>query len=413
MIVLLVAIMPFSFVQWEEEEEFVIPVLKELIVPLPNRSSAYTINIANAWVWNFLSLDDYADIVSDKLLIGEPHTPRDLIVNFCSKVLYEKSLFAIGSENAQQYFDPKQSLFVLMMCANVEPTWAGNSPYLFNNKWSYFQYYHFLSFGFDMEYCNPAKSLAYCDFENVWLRIFDRIINDYVNIKQADVYGLKTKKYGDSKKSSKSAQANEFLKKYFYDTMFCDPDGEKDSECHYPKTEREMKKYLRKAEKLFRDVKLVDYEKLFEDSLKYPQECNPEAVVMWTYNIMMCGLYGDDNPMRAFVNLLYNELFYYNLFMVTYEAYLQDIQNGTAITFKWLRKEQAEKIDMVRQHTKWSADAIKLSIRMLNEMFTTFPLHIGFLLYNEEIVNMRAELVKIVTPIYTLFDKLQNAQEKS
>lgn len=49
---------------------------------------------------------------------------------------------------------------------------------------------------------------------------------------------------------------------------------------------------------------------------------------------------------------------------------------------------------------------------MLRELHMTFPLHIGFLKYQEDLLGLRKELAKSMTPLYTLYDKLRNAQDK-
>jgi hypothetical protein len=52
-----------------------------------------------------------------------------------------------------------------------------------------------------------------------------------------------------------------------------------------------------------------------------------------------------------------------------------------------------------------------MSIKMLREMYTTFPIHIWLLIYYEDLYRFRKELAKVVTPLYTLYDKLRNVQD--
>lgn len=52
-----------------------------------------------------------------------------------------------------------------------------------------------------------------------------------------------------------------------------------------------------------------------------------------------------------------------------------------------------------------------MSLSMLHELRVTFPLHIGLLVYYEDLFRLRKELIKAVTPLYTLYDKLKNVQK--
>jgi len=51
-------------------------------------------------------------------------------------------------------------------------------------------------------------------------------------------------------------------------------------------------------------------------------------------------------------------------------------------------------------------------MKSLREMAVTFPIHIGLLIYYEDLYRLRKELVKMVTPLYTLSEKLRNVQKK-
>ena len=60
----------------------------------------------------------------------------------------------------------------------------------------------------------------------------------------------------------------------------------------------------------------------------------------------------------------------------------------------------------------WTDDAVQLSMKMIREMYATFTIHIGLLIYYEDLYRLRQELGKVVTPMYTLYDKLRNVQAK-
>lgn len=58
-----------------------------------------------------------------------------------------------------------------------------------------------------------------------------------------------------------------------------------------------------------------------------------------------------------------------------------------------------------------SKEALSLTLRMMRDTYTAYPLHIGFLMYQEDLKGFGKLLSKIATPIYTLYDKLRNVQK--
>jgi hypothetical protein len=53
------------------------------------------------------------------------------------------------------------------------------------------------------------------------------------------------------------------------------------------------------------------------------------------------------------------------------------------------------------------------SIRQLWNLESSYPIHIGFLMYQEDLLNMRDNLAKIYLPIHQLHYKLENVQSKN
>ncbi|MDR3169678.1 MAG: hypothetical protein LBU27_08295 [Candidatus Peribacteria bacterium] len=55
--------------------------------------------------------------------------------------------------------------------------------------------------------------------------------------------------------------------------------------------------------------------------------------------------------------------------------------------------------------------ALKSSLHDLQQTAITYPLHIGLVLYQEELLRFRDQYAaKLVTPFYTLYEKLRNVQ---
>jgi len=129
-----------------------------------------------------------------------------------------------------------------------------------------------------------------------------------------------------------------------------------------------------------------------------------------TYNILLCGLYGDTaTPMVSFVNLVYNEMYHYRLFVSYYSLSLQR-NPGTLIKSSQNNDLNAIMKKFSSQYIR-SKNALTLTFRMMRDTYLAFPFHIGFLMYQEDLDGFGELLAKIATPIYTLYDKLRNVQK--
>ena len=61
--------------------------------------------------------------------------------------------------------------------------------------------------------------------------------------------------------------------------------------------------------------------------------------------------------------------------------------------------------------TARSKQAISDSMRSLSKIEYALPIHVGFLMYQEDAILFMKSLPKIYTPLRTLSDKLQNVQD--
>lgn len=108
------------------------------------------------------------------------------------------------------------------------------------------------------------------------------------------------------------------------------------------------------------------------------------------------------------------EHFFYRLFLTYYDYVIQtdrtifpdQYREASALSAKRLMVSQS-----IGNYVSWSKQALGMSLGMLHELRITFPLHIGLLAYYEDLFKLRKELIKAVTPLYTLHDKLKNVQK--
>jgi hypothetical protein len=118
-----------------------------------------------------------------------------------------------------------------------------------------------------------------------------------------------------------------------------------------------------------------------------------------------------------YLNLVYNEFLHYALFV---KYYNHVILNNPNLAPAKEKKDYTMAVDYLKNNAyefnrevNASQRAISLGIKMLREIDVTFPLHVGFMMYQEDLLYLRDKsLYKIVTPFYTLYGKLRNVQTK-
>ena len=346
---------------------------------------------------------------------------KKIIGYFCDKVLNYRYLWKKSLDYDEFYYSPQQSLFMLALCSDEISDYKSQfkNNYIFNNEENTYMTWHYLEdFSLiSLWTCDPKKwIMRNCDLLKVIPRMFDEIIEEYISLKHAKIYGLQTDK---EELMSEEKQANAFSEKWF-SVKFCDLNG---WECLYSESMKRMKNYLKQAKRLLRSVKYVSYDNILADSIVEKEkvlasEYLCDATKKWnrnkTYNIVMCGLYStEDDNMTSFLNLLYNEMLYYRVFVSYYSALLRyDADLVKTISGKpKYDYDSSSEINELEKKFSWSQKAIAVSTKMLNEMQMTFPLHMGFMMYYEYLMSLRKELAKIVTPVYTLYDKLRNVQK--
>ena len=363
--------------------------------------------------------NNYIEQIANELGKNRKKEKKDIINTYCEVILNDKNYQVVGQSNQQIMYDPHQSMFVLSLCYSSNNKYESNFPYLQNEEGLYYKKYQLSGFGMPTREggsCSFTGDMNNCKFYKYIPDIFNEIINDYVNIKQANILGVENP---DFSKTKLEKQANNLVKKRFFNRMLCDTEWEKDSMCYYPKTMKKVKTFIQQSAKLINKSKVINYKQIYKDSTN--EDKTKLCAKVWTidlgtYNILMCGLTPtteDINHMHSFINILYNELFYYRLFTVYYTNNLRHSNKlwpDTEVTKA--KMKQNEYADKFMRELERSEDAIELSITMLTDMNNTYPLHIGFMLYQEDLIGLRKELVKIVTPIATLYDKLRNAQEQ-
>ncbi len=365
-------------------------------------------------------IDAYANEIATSLAKGNTKnldvtTMRGVIYNYCRAVLNASVKWL--NLTGDSYYSAKDSVFLYMICHNISSSFDDLFNPSFKDKW-YFTKSSFTGLGIvdysqdpDVDYCNPTSSLKYCDLTYHIPRVFNMIINDIFSIQQSRIYGLTTPNL-DQK--SIESQIDDYANSKF-NVKFCD-----NTEWKYPKLCKTMQTYTKASERLLKDLDILDYDNLYEEAYKHKNYYDECQTGYWNYNfnVLSCWLFGYGFSMNhMYLNLVYNEFLHYALFV---KYYNHVILNNPNLAPAKEKKDYTMAVDYLKNNAyefnrevNASQRAISLGIKMLREIDVTFPLHVGFMMYQEDLLYLRDKsLYKIVTPFYTLYGKLRNVQTK-
>jgi hypothetical protein len=228
--------------------------------------------------------------------------------------------------------------------------------------------------------------------------MFDEIMNDFFNIKQANLYGVKT-----TDTWTNEELVNSFSSGNFVWLKLCDSTTE-----YYVDTCKYMTNYMKNVKNLLNITKVINVANLIK--WKTVDICSND----FADNILYCGLLWDDiTPQNSFINVVYNEYLWYRLFVSYYsyelsvEVWFSELINGDRIERMDLNRE---KIYSFQEQIWRSRQAVSVALRSMSEISSSFALHVWFLMYQEDSMLFMEKLSKLYPPIMTLFDKLRNVQ---
>ena len=355
---------------------------------------------------------------------------KNIVTNFCEVVI------DLDCKSDSYFFDASQSVFLSILCNNVwivdwflsdsEMTW--DAAWLKQYKFKQFDVYNYknevTNVKWAYDYCDlnstwEDRSLNYCDFSVFAPQIFDILINDYFNIKQANNMWI----HSIDDNFDKKIYANEYANKHFpwmeilAEKWICESS-------YYKQTCKYLKQYMSQVRNLLTTTQVINVKNLWEAWKNI--DCNSD----FDSNILYCGLLWDtDSSMISFLKTVYNEYYWYDLFMSYYEYGLMYMNDENSKTMKddlqksWEKvKTNTKNLDNVtslnllkiqksQENTQRSKHAISTALDSLVKVEYALPIHVWFLMYQEDINSFVEALPYIYTPFRTLYDKLQNVQK--
>ena len=363
---------------------------------------------------NLVSADNNINFVDEKLLwtiVSEFSSIRQATTNlqdkkevvqaFCSK-LKNKNF------SSEQNFPSNQSLFLALLCNHN----GVHADYFQQTTFSYLK----KNKPWDSELLSykTAKFTQSCQSEyqekcNLALladEIMAQLFSELFTLKQAEIFGLTTLKL------TSDADINKEINKYVLEKFAIPSEGKngfcwENEDLNYPKTCALLKKQMKSFLPTIQKFKLLDPLPLY-DTIKEKNQTSTfkscQSNGKMSYDIVLCGtLWETDNGLRPFINMLYNELTRYFTFITYYKQILNQrniVDEATSDEISQLEASQEKLLFLTNETLE---DLVTFS--------TSYPIHIGMLIYQEDLLRFRNRLSKVVTPFYTLYHKLRNVQD--
>lgn len=236
------------------------------------------------------------------------------------------------------------------------------------------------------------------DYQRLMLNTITPLLNDIANISTARIYGAT-----DTTRTKKTRDlANEYLT-WHYATV-----GHITESKPYTQTTAHLQSYIQAGNRIYRNMKIID---LSDEKVKaLPDGQRKDFLINtagWTWYTDM-------------VDVLYNEYFFYQLFSAILVSYQENIRSTITDIPPALRQPgqndtkfyiNQHKQHILHNHTT-IIDTIDDTLKELNQLQSRFPIHIGLMLYQEDLLTMRNSFAKIYLPIHQLHYKLENVQSK-
>lgn len=357
-------------------------------------------------------IEAFSNGVYNDLKVNNLFNNKYLIKNFCEKI--EK----IGpcQENWALY-NPKQSLFLGLMCKTfINP--IDDKEFILNSKFTvddwYLKidgrtgldlnqyFYKYQSVYTDIDYCSPEETLNLCEIGRQFGNLFDDILNDYFSIKQANAYGVQ------DLQTPNIDIVNDFTSWYFMQIKVCD-----EGLTYYKKTCNTLQNIVKNAKKLLTNTNIIDVQKLKEVN----GQCDNKFAE--DYDLLYCWLLEDRYWGSVdFQNLIYNELLWYRLFIVYYGDTITK-NKSQYLPIEYVSMNSTDKkalmedrVVLMYNYYDRSRLAVDKTNKIIDDLYRTFPIHVGFLMYQEDLKSLITAYARLWAPFITLYDKLRNVQDQ-
>ncbi len=334
-----------------------------------------------------------------------------IISNFCTTALKPEVISAFWS--LYPWSDPRQSIFLTLICSKSDVK-NNFSSFMFvgakGEENRYLKTHSIKLLAPQNAACYGSEFHVGCDIARLTEEIITLILEELTTLKQWNLYGVTMNNLSSNKNLEENINIltkEKLLIHYASQQNFC-----KSKTQGYPKTCKIIQQSMRAFQKAFSRFRLLNVESLLGqdiDSFKEKQAICTKDNAAEDYDHMFCEIIGRTHEgLDPFVTRVYTELLRYKLFSTYYTSHLWSTNTADMV--------DASRYEFVRMQafSKKLLPTINTTLKQLAELQNTYPLHIGMLVYQEELLRLRDKyLSKLVTPFYSVFYKLQNVQIKS
>jgi len=108
-----------------------------------------------------------------------------------------------------------------------------------------------------------------------------------------------------------------------------------------------------------------------------------------------------------FLNFIYNEYLNYAIFV---DVFINRFARRAQFEKYPSESIWAREAFVLSQQRITYLHALQYALDDLKDFISTYPLHIGLVLYQEKLLQFRDNASKLLPPFYTLYEKLRNVQ---
>lgn len=350
--------------------------------------------------WWALVSDDFVEEFMAAMLTWEFASRRWLIIKYCDFLIKDNRYSNWFAKWAYRY-EPKKSIFVYQLCTHVDQDYADKFDEIdeYLKSWYEIKPQWFVDKIIWSSQCDWSWDMNWCDFSILLSTLFKDLINEYSNIKIASMFWYSQ---WDSEKD-----IEEFSKLYFGENA-CNTteynylskeniEDDKNIHCSHPKTYKLLSDYINSIKNKISKTKFLKVEDIKD----------------WYFYVWL--LERNQKDFAWFKNILYNELMFYNVFLVYY-TYALWVDMWLYPMEIWADSEQFfeskdTEVALARREALLSQRAIYNTQRLLANLYSAFPLHIWMMAYYEDLVNFRDKFKSIYTPFNQMYYKMQNVQD--
>lgn len=367
----------------------------------------------------------------DSSVITSEDVKKAAIQKYCNAVLSSKTMKwriyystpMIDNDSKrdwQKTFDSHQSLFAYTLCESFL-LWDENPfiPSTYNKLKTSISWALTGDIVKTLKLQQKSKWKNLCSLEMGWLsdcdisiyatEIFSAVMSDMFKIAYAQTLHVNTIEDFENTKDKRIADF------FTWWLRFGQSDAKiQELQANFPQTINIVDNNQQVYKKMLNWVKILDNDKLAkiaEDSW-----CPDTWDIVWI-DFIACALHKSQwkssASTPAFLTLFYNEILNYRIFLAYYQEVLDAkvnnllLKDPDSLQIPVLQLEKST----IQSRSNMQLKAAENTLKDFEEFNMTYPLHIGLLLYQEQLQSFRRDLSPLVTVFYSLSEKLQNVQD--